>query len=139
MNRRDFLGLVAAISACGLPAPPRKRPESVPTSDGRPRSGSEEWIRACLRDAVAVEVMEEVSLGGPVTTRITYVKQESGAAERCVFTEARKRAEMGRARYVAVEQSPLEDPFEISLSRPFGRRKTKTKVETRLVVEWVNA
>lgn len=152
LRRRDFLGLLAAVASCGLPVPTQsalpapvvptlpepKKPKPAKTRSTPPLSAREDWVRACLGGAIAVDVSREVSVSGPPITRITYIKKEPGAAERCVFTKERARAEKGRIRLCEVIQ---HYPFEPLVWGEFdGTRRykpTKTKPETRLVIEWI--
>lgn len=151
MRRRDFLGLLAAVSACGLPVTAQasapavaapslpekpKQPTPVATRGERPRAGWEEWVRACLRDAIAIDVSHEMSLAGPTAYRITYVKREPGAAERCEFASDRKRAEAGLIRYCEVRRESADGPPEFGLVRSPARRFAEPQT---LVIEWVIA
>lgn len=153
MNRRDFLGLVAAISACGLPVTTQasepsvaapslpekpKQPTPVATRGERPRAGWEEWVRACLRDAIAIDVSHGISLAGPAVYRITYVKREAGAAERCAFVSARKRAEAGLIRYCEVREESADDPLEFCIVRSPSPSRRFANPQA-LVIEWVIA
>lgn len=150
LRRRDFLGLVSAIAACGLPVaqaaasvePPKAVPKKrKPAPMKRKARGfpQEDWIRACLLDAIAVDVMETVTFGGAKTTRIRYRKMSPGAAEKCHFKDLRARAEKGSMRSVeAMTTYPLAD---VGLDRlgSFCREWLPDKWETEIIIEWVHA
>lgn len=152
MHRRDFLGLLAAVAACGLPVTAQasavaapsvpgkpKHPTPVSTGGERPRPGWEEWVRACLGDAIAIDISHEVSLAGPTAYRITYVKREPRVVEHREFQAMRMLAERGRIRYCEVRQDSLDDPLDIGVSLSSGRQFSKPRIKTSLVIEWVIA
>lgn len=154
MHRRDFLGLLAAVAACGLPvtaqaslpaptAPPLpEKPDRQPpvaTRGKRPPADWEDRIRACLGDAIAVDVSCEASMAGWTAYRIVYVKRESRVVEHREFQAMRMLAERGRIRYCEVRQDSLYDPPDIGVSRSHGRRFVASATKTSLVIEWVIA
>lgn len=154
MHRRDFLGLLAAVAACGLPvtaqaslpaptAPPLpEKPDRQPpvaTRGKRPPADWEERIRACLGDAIAVDVSCEASMAGWTAYRIVYVKREPRVVEHREFQAMRMLAERGRIRHCEVRWESLDDPLDIGVSLSSGRQFSKPRIKTSLVIEWVIA
>lgn len=150
LRRRDFMGLLAAVAACGLPAPtaapaavaapePKRRlPDAIPS----PRSCRPEWekfVRDCLHDCVATRIEQNRSINGPSFTRITYRKMSPGDAKKCLLKKYRDRAERGGIRYCEITQgSP--DPLDISLAGGLSRSfSTVREPITYVTIEWVHA
>lgn len=152
MHRRDFLGLLAAVAACGLPvtaqatlpAPPApplpEKPDRQPpvaTRGERLPAGWEDRIRACLGDAIAVDVSCEASMGCLTAYRIVYVKREPGVVEPRELQTMRMLAERGRIRHWHCEVR--QESLDVSVSLSSYRQFSKPRVKTSLVIEWVIA